>query len=173
MNQYDLSMQGWALQCGSPFHSVLSLISIPSSVQKILDVTGHLLSVWMVNFRWRCHMSHPHLNWLSLKQSGWCWYQKLSSIFLSLRFHQCSIDQAVFHKSSKNKNEVTVVAVHIDDCTIVLLRSGQPWVDFQSRGLSWIWPVWLQLTLIGAATLTWLWFLVGSSWFFFSFFFQI
>src|SRR5713226_8162921 len=53
-----------------------------------------------------------------LKQSGHHWYQKLSSIFLSLGFQQCSVDQAVFHKSDKHKKELTVVAVHVDDCTI-------------------------------------------------------
>ena len=31
-----------------------------------------------------------------LKQSGRCWYQKLSSIFESLNFTKCSVDQAVF-----------------------------------------------------------------------------
>jgi reverse transcriptase-like protein len=53
-----------------------------------------------------------------LKQSGRCWYQKLSSIFISLSFQQCSVDQAVFHKSDKRKKELTIVAVHVDDCTI-------------------------------------------------------
>src|SRR5258708_13073797 len=53
-----------------------------------------------------------------LKQSGRRWYQKLSSIFLSLGFQQCSVDQAVFHKSDKRKKELTVVVVHVDDCTI-------------------------------------------------------
>src|SRR5216684_3482135 len=54
----------------------------------------------------------------SLKQSGHRWYQKLSSIFLSLGFQQCSVDQAIFHKSDKCKKELTVVAVHVDDCMI-------------------------------------------------------
>jgi hypothetical protein len=53
-----------------------------------------------------------------LKQSGRRWYQKLSSIFESLDFKKCSVDQAVFYKADKAKNEVTVVAVHVDDCTI-------------------------------------------------------
>jgi hypothetical protein len=53
-----------------------------------------------------------------LKQSGHRWYQKLSSIFKSLGFSKCSVDQAVFYKQNKTKNKVTVVAVHIDDCTI-------------------------------------------------------
>ena len=53
-----------------------------------------------------------------LKQSGQCWYQKLFSIFESLGFQKCLVDQAVFHKSDKNKNEVTVIAVHVDNCTI-------------------------------------------------------
>src|SRR5713226_7969151 len=53
-----------------------------------------------------------------LKQSGCHWYQKLSAIFLSLGFQQCSVDQAVFHKSDKHKKDLTVIAVHVDDCTI-------------------------------------------------------
>ena len=53
-----------------------------------------------------------------LKQSGWCWYQKLSSIFTSLGFKQCSIDQAIFYKTNKEQNILTVVAVHVDDCMI-------------------------------------------------------
>lgn len=54
----------------------------------------------------------------SLKQSGRHWYQKLSSIFKTLKFSKCSVDQAVFYKHNKLKNEVTVVTVHVDDCTI-------------------------------------------------------
>ena len=53
-----------------------------------------------------------------LKQSGHRWYQKLSSIFDSFNFTKCSVDQAVFFKADTLKNEITVVAVHIDDCTI-------------------------------------------------------
>ena len=53
-----------------------------------------------------------------LKQSGRRWYQKLSSIFNSLGFLKCSVDQAVFYKLNKPKNKVTVVTVHVDDCTI-------------------------------------------------------
>src|SRR5229473_1471371 len=54
----------------------------------------------------------------SLKQSGRRWYQKLSLIFLSLGFQQCSVDQAIFHKSDKCKKELTVITVHVDDCMI-------------------------------------------------------
>jgi reverse transcriptase-like protein len=54
----------------------------------------------------------------SLKQSGHCWYQKLLSIFISLGFQQCSVNQAIFHKSDKHKKELTIVAVHVDNCTI-------------------------------------------------------
>jgi Reverse transcriptase (RNA-dependent DNA polymerase) len=68
-----------------------------------------------------------------LKQSGRRWYQKLSSIFLSLGFQQCSVDQAVFHKSGKRKNEVTAIAVHIDDCTIA--ASSTQLVDDLKAGL--------------------------------------
>ena len=54
-----------------------------------------------------------------LKQSGCCWYQKLSSIFKSLGFTQCGVDQAVYFKVVVTKGELTVVVVHVDDCTIV------------------------------------------------------
>ena len=53
-----------------------------------------------------------------LKQSGHRWYQKLLSIFKSLHFSKCSVDQAVFYKTNKAMNKVIVVAVHVDDCTI-------------------------------------------------------
>ena len=38
--------------------------------------------------------------------------------FLTLHFKKCSVDQAVFYKQNKPKNELTVIAVHVDDCTI-------------------------------------------------------
>jgi reverse transcriptase-like protein len=53
-----------------------------------------------------------------LKQSGHHWYQKLSSIFISLGFQKCSVDQAVFHKLDKCKKELTIIMVHVDNCTI-------------------------------------------------------
>jgi hypothetical protein len=53
-----------------------------------------------------------------LKQSGRRWYQKLRSIFLSLNFSQCKVDQAVFFKWDRRKCELTIVAVHVDDCTM-------------------------------------------------------
>ena len=53
-----------------------------------------------------------------LKQSGHHWYQKLSSIFLLLSFTCCSVNQAIFYKSDKDKKEHTIVAVHVNDCTI-------------------------------------------------------
>jgi len=54
-----------------------------------------------------------------LKQSGCCWYQKLSSVFLSLGFKQCAVDQAMYFKVVVHKGELTVVVIHVDDCTIV------------------------------------------------------
>jgi hypothetical protein len=68
-----------------------------------------------------------------LKQSGRHWYQKLSSIFESLGFSKCSVNQAVFHKLDKAKNEVTVVAVHVDDCTIA--ASSMPLINEFKAGL--------------------------------------
>ena len=54
-----------------------------------------------------------------LKQSGHRWYQKLSSVFLSLGFKQCAVDQAVYFCVVVHKGELTVIVVHVDDCTIV------------------------------------------------------
>ena len=59
----------------------------------------------------------------SLKQSGRRWYQKLTSIFSSLGFNRCAVDQAVFFKSNQKTKELTVVAVHVDDCTIAATNS--------------------------------------------------
>jgi len=53
-----------------------------------------------------------------LKQLGRCWYQKLSSVFLSLGFKQCAVDQAVYFWVVVHKGELTIVIVHVDDCTI-------------------------------------------------------
>ena len=53
-----------------------------------------------------------------LKQSGQRWYQKLTSIFDTLGLKQCQVDQAIFSKSDKKAGDITVVAVHVDDCTI-------------------------------------------------------
>jgi len=54
-----------------------------------------------------------------LKQSGCHWYQKLSSVFKSLGFTQCGVDQAIYFKVVITKGELTIVVVHVDDCTIV------------------------------------------------------
>ena len=58
-----------------------------------------------------------------LKQSGQRWYQKLTPIFSSLSFKRCAVDQAVFFKSNQKAKELTVVAVHVDDCTIAATNS--------------------------------------------------
>ena len=54
-----------------------------------------------------------------LKQLGRCWYQKLSSVFLFLGFKQYAVDQAVYFCIVMHKGELTVIVVHVDDCTIV------------------------------------------------------
>jgi hypothetical protein len=64
------------------------------------------------------HVLHLRKTLYGLKQSGRCWYQKLSSIFDSLKFSKCSVDQAIFYKQNKSKNKVTIVTVHMDNCTI-------------------------------------------------------
>jgi Reverse transcriptase (RNA-dependent DNA polymerase) len=53
-----------------------------------------------------------------LKQLGRQWYQKLTSIFTSLGFKWCSVDEAVFFKVDTHKGDLTITAVHVDDCTI-------------------------------------------------------
>jgi len=54
-----------------------------------------------------------------LKQSGCCWYQKLTSMFLLLGFRQCAVDQAVYFRVVVVKGKLTVMVVHVDNCTIV------------------------------------------------------
>jgi len=54
-----------------------------------------------------------------LKQSGHRWYQKLTSVFIKLGFKQCAVDQAVYYRVVIVKGELTIVVVHVDDCSIV------------------------------------------------------
>lgn len=52
-----------------------------------------------------------------LKQSGRRWYQKLTWIFVDeLGLTRCDVDQAVFFRH--DGCDVTIVVVHVDDCTI-------------------------------------------------------
>jgi len=52
-----------------------------------------------------------------LKQSGCRWYQKLTQIFVdTMKFHHCNVNQAIFFK--RDGKDLTIVAIHIDDCTI-------------------------------------------------------
>jgi hypothetical protein len=53
-----------------------------------------------------------------LKQVGRRWYQTLTHILLDLGFTQCSVDQAVFHKSNLRSGARIVVVVYVDDCTV-------------------------------------------------------
>jgi len=55
-----------------------------------------------------------------LKQSGRHWYQKLSSVFKSLGFMQCGVDQAIYFKVVITKGKLTIVLVHVDDCMIIM-----------------------------------------------------
>jgi hypothetical protein len=54
-----------------------------------------------------------------LKQSGHWWYQKLISIFVKLGFKQCTVDQAIYYRAIIVKGKLTVMVVHVDDCSIV------------------------------------------------------
>jgi Reverse transcriptase (RNA-dependent DNA polymerase) len=53
-----------------------------------------------------------------LKQSGQHWYQRLTEIFTTLDFTQCSVDQAVFYRLNARQQELIAVAVHVNNCTI-------------------------------------------------------
>jgi Reverse transcriptase (RNA-dependent DNA polymerase) len=66
----------------------------------------------------RPHVLHLIKMLYGLKQLGHCWYQKLTSIFSSLSFAQCDVDQAIFYKSNKQSQELIAVTVHMDDYTI-------------------------------------------------------
>ncbi len=79
------------------------------------------------------HVLHLVKTLYGLKQSGHHWYQKLSSIFISLGFQQCSVDQAVFHKSDKLRKNITVIAVHVDNCMIT--ASSMRLIDDFKAGL--------------------------------------
>lgn len=53
-----------------------------------------------------------------LKQSGRRWYQKFRGILCDhLGFKQCDVDQAVFYRA--DTESFMIVAVHVDDCTLV------------------------------------------------------
>ncbi len=53
-----------------------------------------------------------------LKQARRRWYQTFTTLLSSLTFAQCTVDQAVYYKTNVAARELTVVAVHVDDCTI-------------------------------------------------------
>jgi hypothetical protein len=55
-----------------------------------------------------------------LKQVGHRWYQMFTEILVKLGFTQCSVDQAVYHKSNALACKLMVIAVHVDDCTIAV-----------------------------------------------------
>jgi len=65
------------------------------------------------------HVLHLIKTLYGLKQSGCRWYQKLTSVFAKLGFMQCAVDQAVYYRVIVVKGELTVVVVHIDDCSII------------------------------------------------------
>jgi hypothetical protein len=54
-----------------------------------------------------------------LKQSSHQWYQKLTSVFIKLGFKQCAIGQAVYYRAIIIKGKLTVMVVHVDDCSII------------------------------------------------------
>ena len=97
-----------------------------------IDIKGAYLNGVLTNNEVLC-MQHPprfkdlsvgtQVLWLQkalygLKQAGWRWYQKFKSILVELGLKQCKVDQAVFYKKG-NQYVTLVVAVHIDDCTII------------------------------------------------------
>ena len=58
-----------------------------------------------------------HKTIYGLKQSGWCWYQKLTEICTeALGFQCCNVDQAVFYRH--DDKVIVVMAAHVDNCMI-------------------------------------------------------
>jgi len=53
-----------------------------------------------------------------LKQAGRRWYQTFTTFLSSLAFAQCSVNQAIYYKTNAVACELTIVVVHIDNCTI-------------------------------------------------------
>ena len=46
-----------------------------------------------------------------MKQVERCWYQTFTAILVELRFSQCSVDKAVYHKSDTAAHKLMVIAV--------------------------------------------------------------
>jgi len=65
------------------------------------------------------HVLHLIKTLYGLKQSGRWWYQKLTSVFAKLGFKQCAVDQAVYYRVVVVKGKLTVVVVHVDNCSII------------------------------------------------------
>jgi hypothetical protein len=68
-----------------------------------------------------------------LKQAGRRWYQFLVAIFTALGFLWCAVDQAMFFKIDIVNGVLTIVVVHVDDCTIA--ASTQKLIDEFIAGL--------------------------------------
>jgi hypothetical protein len=68
-----------------------------------------------------------------LKQSGRQWYQCLCEILVdNLGFSHCDMDQSVFFKISGS--DITIILVHVDDCTIVAASIAQ--INWVKKGVS-------------------------------------
>jgi hypothetical protein len=79
---------------------------------------------------------HPSKTPYALKQLGRRLFQELMSIFTSLSFKQCAADKAATLKSDTSKGDLTEIAAHADDCTVIatFLRLAD---SFKATGLSW------------------------------------
>jgi hypothetical protein len=80
-------------------------------------------------------MLHLQKTLYGLKQSRCHWYWKLTSIFTSLGFTLCSVNQAIFFKFYPHTKELTIIMVHVDDCTIA--ATSLHLVDDLKAGLHW------------------------------------
>ena len=75
---------------------------------------------------WVCHLVKTLYG---LKQSGWCWYQKLiENLVGKLGFSHCDIDQVVFFKWVGD-GHLTVIVVHVNDCTITVTNLALIWTS--------------------------------------------
>lgn len=53
-----------------------------------------------------------------LKQGRCCWYQKLVEIMTKLKILRSEVDSAVFYRRDKLLKLLTIILVHVDDCSI-------------------------------------------------------
>jgi len=140
-----LIAQGFSQISGVDYNDTYALVAKLASTHTVITMANHLgMEMHQINIKGAylnselndnkvLYMQHPPgykapnagtrvlrlvKTLYRLKQSGRRWYQKLSSVFLSLGFKQCAVDQAVYFWVVVHKGELMIVVVHVDDCTI-------------------------------------------------------